>query len=409
MSSEVQEKRGFFSKIPGKLKWLIIALVFNNIAIGYLLVYLTAFFPELGINAGIVGLLLGLEGAMVLLSIPLGILSDRRGRKKLLLIGTSLVPVPITLIALTVNIALLVVAAIILGIAESAALSTWNAIIADQTNLENRDAAFSLSFIMGNGAIAFGFLFPTFIPAIRSLTGLDSIIIHQDLLVLMGLVSAITPVWLFRILKGYKETPNPTKLIRGKNFPTLLKFSGINSLIGLGAGFIIPLIPTWLFLKFGTPDTFSGPLLSLSNLTIALAAVASPRISSRFGLLKAIVATQGFSTVFMLSLAFAPDVRLAGGLYIIRAALMNMSGPLGDSYLMGIMSQHGRLEDSQQHYHCYWRIDPSDGEVRHSLLSSHRVLCDLDYTVLYSVQEYSTSELAANFGAKHLFSHRTTG
>ncbi len=136
MEPAAQEKRGFFSKIPGKLKWLIVALVFNNIAIGYLLVYLTGFFPELNISAGIVGLLLGLEGAMVLLSIPLGIFSDRKGRKKLLLIGSALVPPPIIMIALfTLNIALLVVAAIILGIAESAALSTWNAIIADQTNL----------------------------------------------------------------------------------------------------------------------------------------------------------------------------------------------------------------------------------------------------------------------------------
>jgi len=342
MEPETQEKRGFFSKIPRKVKWLIIALIFNNIAIGYLLVYLTAFFPELNISAGVVGLLLGLEGAMVLLSIPLGILSDRRGRKKLLLIGTSLVPLPIIMIALTVNVAILVIAAIILGVAESAALSTWNAIIADQTSLENRDASFSLSFILGNGAVAVGFLLPTFIPTIQSLTGLGSIPIHEDLLVLVGLVSAITPVWLFRVLKDYNETLNPTKLIRGKNFPTLIKFSGINSLIGLGAGFIIPLIPTWLFLKFGTPDTFSGPLLSLSNLTIALAAISSPRLSTRVGLVKAIVATQGFSTVFMLSLAFVPDVRLAGGLYIIRAALMNVSVPLQDSYLMGIMSQDER-------------------------------------------------------------------
>src|SRR5438093_13013840 len=164
MEPEVKEKPRFFSKIPRKVKLLIIALIFNNMAIGYLLVYLTAFFPQLNIIAGVVGLLLGLEGAMVLLSIPLGILSDRRGRKKLLLIGTSLVPVPIITIALTINVAFLVVAAIVLGIAESAALSTWNAIIADQTSLENRDAAFSLSFIIGNGSIAFGFLLPTLIP-----------------------------------------------------------------------------------------------------------------------------------------------------------------------------------------------------------------------------------------------------
>src|SRR2546422_9978259 len=262
------------------------------------------------------------------------------------------------MIDLTVNVAILVIAAIILGVAESAALSTWNAIIADQTSLENRDASFSLSFILGNGAVAFGFLLPTFIPTIQSLTGLGSIPIHEDLLVLVGLVSAITPVWLFRVLKDYNETPNPTKLIRGKNFPTLIKFSGINSLIGLGAGFIIPLIPTWLFLKFGTPDTFSGPLLSLSNLTIALAAISSPRLSTRVGLVKAIVATQGFSTVFMLSLAFVPDVRLAGGLYIVRAALMNVSVPAGLlSYghhvpgreRTGELHQHCRLENPKQH------------------------------------------------------------
>src|SRR5437879_11529883 len=268
MNPELQEKRAFFSKIPGKLRWLIVALVFNNVAIGYLLVYLTAFFPELGISAGVVRLLLALEGAMVLLSIPLGILSDRTRRKKLLLIVTSLVPIPIILIALTINVAILVVAAIILGIAESAALSTWNAIIADQTSLENRDASFSLSFIIGNGSIAFGFLLPTLIPTLQSLTGLSSIIIHQDLLVLMGLVSAITPIWLFRILKGYKETSNPKQLIRGKNFPTLLKFSGINSLIGLGAGFIIPLLPTCPCLKLGTQDACSGPLVYLSTFAI---------------------------------------------------------------------------------------------------------------------------------------------
>src|SRR5436309_8099858 len=101
MNHEVQEKRGFFSKIPRKLKWLIVALVFNNVAIGYLPVYLTAFFPELGISAGVVGLLLWLEGAMVLLSIPLGRLSDRRGPKKLLLIGSCQVHIRSLLIALT--------------------------------------------------------------------------------------------------------------------------------------------------------------------------------------------------------------------------------------------------------------------------------------------------------------------
>lgn len=52
--------------------------------------------------------------------------------------------------------------------------------------------------------------------------------------------------------------------------------------------------------------------------------------------------TQGLSTIFMLSLAFIPSAGLAAGLYIIRAALMNMSAPLSDSYLMGITTQEER-------------------------------------------------------------------
>ena len=152
----------------------------------------------------------------------------------------------------------------------------------------------------------------------------------------------MTPLIVYAIFKNYKETVNPGKLIRGPNFRLLLKFSGINGIIGLGAGFIIPLIPTWLFLKFQLSDTVSGPVLAVSSLTIAMAAVLSPRISGRLGVLRAILTTQGLSTAFMLSLALVPTAALAISLYIIRAALMNMASPLIDSYLMGIMTQEER-------------------------------------------------------------------
>jgi len=241
---------GFFSTIPRRVTWLIFAGLFNNIGIGYLLVYLTAFFPEIGVSPGVVGLLLGLEGAMLFLSIPLGIRSDRRGRKNILLVGSAIVAVPMIMMALTVEVPLLIVAALLFGVAESAFLSTWNAMIADQTNLANRDAAFSLSFIVSTGGVAFGFLLPFFLPLVEGVTGIGAVPIHQDLLVLVGVLSLLTPLIVYAIFKNYKETVNPGKLIRGPNFRLLLKFSGINGIIGLGAGFIIPLIPTWLFLSF---------------------------------------------------------------------------------------------------------------------------------------------------------------
>src|SRR5438046_8975893 len=142
--------------------------------------------------------------------------------------------------------------------------------IADQTNLANRDAAFSLSFIVSTGGVAFGFLLPFFLPLVEGVTGIGAVPIHQDLLVLVGVLSLLTPLIVYAIFKNYKETVNPGKLIRGPNFRLLLKFSGINGIIGLGAGFLIPLIPTWLFLKFRISVTVSGIVIAVFMLTLAM-------------------------------------------------------------------------------------------------------------------------------------------
>ncbi len=332
-----------FSAIPRMTRMIIYSLVFLNIAIGYMLVVLAAYFPEISISSSSVGLLLGLWGIVASVgSIPLGVLSDRKGRKVILVLGSLVVVPAVMAFAFTTNLLYLSISVIVYGLGEAATLATWNAIIADQTTLENRDAAFSLSFIVTTGGVAIGYLLPLFFPTIQSLTGLGSVAVHRDSLILVSITALLTPALLGFLLRDYVEHPTGRKLARGKNFPRMLKFSGINSLIGLGAGFIIPLIPTWLFLKFGILDTYSGPLLAVSGATIALAAVVSPKLSTKYGLVRAIVLTQGSSTILMLSLAFIPIASLAAGLYMIRAALMNMSAPLSDSYLMGITTQDER-------------------------------------------------------------------
>jgi len=146
------------------------------------------------------------------------------------------------------------------------------------------------------------------------------------------------------LLRNYREKP-PVKEQSGLKLGGMgqtIRFSLINSIIGLGAGLIIPLVPLWLLLKFSVPDTFSGPYFALSGLTMGLAAIVSPRMSKKMGLFQAILTTQVSSTIFMFSLAFIPDVYLAGGVYLIRAALMNMNSPLMDSFLMGITPPNRR-------------------------------------------------------------------
>ena len=333
-----------FADVPRTVRWIIYVNAAGGIAFGYLMIFITAYFPQIGIDAGTVGLLLGANGAaMVLCAVPLGLYSDRRGRKRPLLAASAVLPFMILVFGLTRDLAWLLFASVVAGISEGALLSTWNAIIADQTTPDQRSAAFALSFVLGNLFSGIGSALPITFPSIRAATGWDDHTVHVLALLVTDAVGFVVPIALFVLLRNYQETlgrreARPSRM----NWRLLLKFSGLTGLIGLGAGFFIPLLATWLLLKHGVPDTFSGPLIAGSNITIGLAAVGSAALAKRVGPVRAIVLAQGLSTAFLLSLAFVGSPALAAGLYLVRAALMNMSAPIADSFLMGIVTREQR-------------------------------------------------------------------
>jgi len=340
----VAGKPGLFSTIPRNVRSLVLLLTPITVAVGYFTIVVAAHLPNIGVGSGEVGLLLGTMGlSLVASAVPMGLLSDRIERKRILVPAGIVFPFTMLAFALTTNLAVLLAASAMAGVAEGAFLTTWNALIADQTTTENRNAAFSLSFIVFTLGSGLGSALPLAFPPIGAAGGWDSRSVHSGAMAVLALLSFTSPAGLFLLLRNYRQPPSPPKALRPRgNLRPLLKFSGLNGLIGLGAGFIIPLVPTWLFLKFGVPDTYSGPLLAVAGLTMGLAALTSARLAKRYGQIPAITMTQGLSTVLMLSLVAMPTAALAGIVYIARAALMNMGSPLMDSFLMGIIPREQR-------------------------------------------------------------------
>lgn len=341
-------KRPSFSKVPKRVKWTIYFTVFDAIGIGYLFTIIPAYLPELGFSSGDVGLILAAFSlAAMLCAIPLGLMSDRIGRKKVLIFGLSLFPVLLIAYAVTIDLALLIIFTMVGGVAEAAFMTAWNALIADQTNLENRNSAFALSFIINGSFTGLGFALPLFFPFIESATGWSSASVHQGTFVILALLCIIPPIAMYFVNRDYHEKRGASSEKRkggrlAKSRANLIKFSLTNLLIGLGAGFIISLIPTWLFLKFGVTDSFSGPLLAISSITMAFASFASARLAFRYGSVKAIVLTQGISTIFLVMIPFMMGPIWAGAVYIVRSMFMNMSGPIQDSFLMSIIDKEER-------------------------------------------------------------------
>ncbi len=330
--------------VPTRVRWLVLLMSFSSLATGYFWVATSAYLPQIGISSGSVGLLLATNGVVfILAAIPLGMLADRIGRKRILILGVMGMPPSLLIYAFTSDLAFLMLAAIISGASEGAFLTTWNALIADMASGDGRKEAFTLSFIVAAVTSGTGYALPYVFPTIEGLGGWTSMQVHQAFFIILALVAMITPITLARLLRDHHETPGTKMSLKGgRNLRPMLKFSALNSLIGLGAGIIIPLVPTWLFLRYGIADNLSGPLLALASLTMGFASIASTGLSRRFGTVRAIVLCQGSSTIFMLALAFAPDPVTAGGLYVVRSMLMNMSSPLSDAFLMGIISKEER-------------------------------------------------------------------
>jgi MFS family permease len=327
-----------FGEVPKDTRNVVIGAAPLAAGLGFYQVAIAVFLPLEGIsvtNLGVLFTTLGLT--TVALSIPFAILSDRYGRKEIMLIGSFLSAIVIVVPAFTSNFPLLEISAVLGGAGQAMYLGTWNAYLADMTPIIVRAETFSLSFMTFTIASGLG----TFLPAFFPFFGTDLLTAHKITFLALGLFGLITAFTVHRW--AVKVRPRSREgILPRKSFGVIMKFSTANLLIGLGAGLIIPLIPTWFYLRFNETDVFSGPLIAASNIIMGLTAVGAPRVARRIGLVKGIVMTQAMSTIFLLAIPFCPTAIVAGVFYVIRAVLMNMASPLSDTFLMNMIAEDER-------------------------------------------------------------------
>ncbi|MDG6983180.1 MAG: MFS transporter [Nitrososphaerota archaeon] len=328
--------------IPDQAKLLIYLSFIPNVAIGFIYTDLSYFLPNVQGLAptltGVVGSAMGIT--LVALSIPLGILADRHGRRKMLLLGNVCASLSLIGFALTTNFALYLVIAFLEGTGEAAYAVSVSALIADKAGDQKRTAAFSLLAFLGWIAGALGGFIISSVLALQGL-GLDASEAHVVLYVVVGLLNlSITPL-LFKI------TESPVSHVRKGILPrksgdVLKKYIGYSITIAIGAGLFVPLMSFWFFKAYAVTDAVSGPVLGVTNLLTAAVVFMSPRLARKFGLVKATVITQASSMAFMVAIPSSPTFAVAASLYLVRVFLMNLSNPLTQSLIMGLVSPEER-------------------------------------------------------------------
>jgi MFS family permease len=233
-------------------KLLIIGSFFGNLAMGTIFTDLSYFLHTVrGISIIYAGLVFTIEGISASsLAIPFGMISDRKGRKMMIIYGNIILGFSVIFIALSTTPLLLFLAAIIIGISDAAYTSSQGAMLSEISTNEKRTASFSLNSLASNGAWA-GRGFILYLISPLSAIGITELDVHLILYFALGIATIGSTLFLLRIKEIKQESRNENHAIMDRgSWHIIGKYVISNLGIAVGAGLFVPLMTQWFNYKY---------------------------------------------------------------------------------------------------------------------------------------------------------------
>jgi MFS family permease len=313
---------------------------------GYAQVILPIYFKLIGISAILVGVLttVSLLATSILL-VPFGILSDRYGRRPFLILGGFLIAISWAIMTFTTDFVYIAISRAISGIGNALTSAPFNAALADVSSDEDRTRAFSISSFVSQIASTGGALISGMPEALQAGFGFDLVSSYRPMFLLACLITLAAMGFMFPF-KEERSRMRESAKVRFRSMRKILIFAVTRGLIGFGAGFVIPLFSLWFYLRFGVGGQVLGPLFAISNVTLAFSYLISSRLARTVGSVNSLVLCQALAIVMLVAIPESPDYTIVSILYVARNFLMNMSGPIETSFLMGIVKPEERASAS---------------------------------------------------------------
>lgn len=344
----------------GSMDWSIKLILLVPILFGIYQAVKSLFFNfyilTLGYDKGFLGLANSMTpAASLVLAFPLGVLTDRIGRKRAVFIGMTITAISYLLFLLVKSPTLILVTLFLSGIGEALYYVASTPLLTRLTNKGNRMLVFSLYSAFGTFAGVFGSyvggLMPNWFSTLLKVDPGSYASYRGILLASFGvLLFSLIPVSL--IPRGQGETQaNPAiASSRGqtwKNIQIILHKKVVwqlffpNLAIGFGAALMVPYLNIFLVETFQVSDQVLGTLFSLAYLFTGVGILAAPWLSRRLGTrIRALVLAQGSSLIFLLMLGFSPWLGAAVIGFLGRSVLMNMANPLYNTFSMEQVEDH---------------------------------------------------------------------
>ncbi|MDF1519238.1 MAG: MFS transporter [Brevefilum sp.] len=301
---------------------------------------------SLGFNNDMLGLIRSATPLSALVfGLPLGLLSDRIGRRNSMLIGLSIGFIGMFMQIHLVNPVFIFLFGLVQGAGIMLFIVSRPPFIMAASKTENQAMIFSLSFGLLTLANMIGNLVAGQIPGLLetwlgySQGGAAS----YRWVITAGIIFASSALIPTILIKEHKEKRAnaripifPRKLLKNlANRPVVRQFALINLITGFGAAILIPYLNVFLRGKFDISDNLLGVIFSLASLMVFLGSVSTPwLVKITHSRIIPTVATQATSIFFLFTLGFSPFLWLAAVSLLLRNVLMQMSSPLIENFAM---------------------------------------------------------------------------
>jgi len=320
----------------------LLNVVIVGAAMGVFRLLFNFYVLSLGYDEALLGTLITISSMTALLvALPMGYLADILGRKNSLLISGALMSASIMAIVIWPSQETLYGMNVVSGIGQSLGAVTMAPFLMENSGEKERTYLFSFSsglqMAMASVGNWIGGYLPTWIGTTRGLPVVSSEAYAGALMVVsLTIAVGLLPLMLLRTprLKVSEKSVFAPITYASKN-PTLLGKMILPMLVtAIGAGLIMPFMNVFFRQAHHQPDPVIGSLFAWGSLAMGLGLLLAPPLADRMGKIQLVVVTQALSIPFLIILGFSPIFWMSAFAYYIRLALMNMSSPIYQTFVM---------------------------------------------------------------------------
>ncbi len=324
-------------------------------AYGFIAVILGLYLAARGFSDAQIGLVLSLTLlGDALVSLPITIIADRLGRRRMLMIGSLLMIFAGLVFAFSGNLALLTIAAIVGTISPSGNevgpfLAIEQAALPQTTTDGQRTQVFAWYALIGSvatglGSLAGGLLAQGLQNAGQSpLDSYRAVIIGYALIgAVLGLMfTRLTPAVEISLAKGPVTLRSLYGLNRSRK--VVYKLSLLFMIDAFAGGLVVQsLVALWFSKRYGIDPAVIGSIYLGANLFAGLSALAAARVAARYGLVNTMVFTHMPSNILLILVPLMPTLPLAILVLLARFSISQMDVPTRQSYTVSVVEPEER-------------------------------------------------------------------